>query len=91
MAISISTDHLLLDEQGPTITAFGYEISWLMCSARMNSVGSESSEGAQHQGYEFYRELMIERLDTGRTWHWRKGFGRWTTTMRGGDDVDGWV
>ena len=51
MSISISTDHLLLDDQGLTITAFGYDISWLM-----NSVGTES------QGYEFYRELTIERL-----------------------------
>jgi hypothetical protein len=72
MSISIRTDHLLLDEQGPTITAFGYEISWL------------------------HRELMIERLDTkdakrpGRTWHWSKRHGRWTT-RNDGSIVDGWV
>jgi hypothetical protein len=77
MTISISTDHLFLDEQGPTITAFGYDISWLMNSV---SVGGS---------YEFYRELTIERLDTGRTWHWTK-HGRWTT-LGNGDIVDGWV
>jgi hypothetical protein len=89
MSISIRTDHLLLDEQGPTITAFGYNISWLIQSVSIYS-------GGEHQGYEFYRELMIERLDTkgaerpGRTWHWTKKHGRWTT-MRGGGEVDGWV
>jgi hypothetical protein len=79
MTISISTDHFLLDDQGPTITAFGYEISWLI-----NSVGSESS------GYEFYWELIIERLDTGHAWHWSKKHGRWTVTGDGGI-VDGWI
>jgi hypothetical protein len=29
VSISVSTNHLLLDDQGLTITAFGYEISWL--------------------------------------------------------------
>jgi hypothetical protein len=29
MSIRIHTDHLLLDDQGLTITAFGYEVSWL--------------------------------------------------------------
>jgi hypothetical protein len=84
MSISITTDHLLLDDQGLTITAFGCAISWLGESV------SIYSEGGEHQGYEFYRELMIERLDTGRTWHWTKKHGRWTT-MRGGEIVDGWV
>jgi hypothetical protein len=78
MSISITTDHLLLDDHGTTITARGYEISWLI-----ESVSSDT-------GYEFYRKLLIERLSDGRTWHWTKKHGRWTTTMRGGDDVDGW-
>jgi hypothetical protein len=80
VSISISTDHFLLDGHGPTITASGYEISWLM-----NSVGSESSGG-----YEFYRELVIERLSDRRSWHWRKGLGRWTT-LGNGEIVDGWI
>jgi hypothetical protein len=29
LSISISTNHLLLDDQGLTLTARGYEISWL--------------------------------------------------------------
>jgi hypothetical protein len=29
MSISIHTDHILHDDQGTTITARGYEISWL--------------------------------------------------------------
>jgi hypothetical protein len=79
MAITITTDHLLLDDAGPTITAFGYEISWL-CLSVTEADGS----------YTFYRELMIERLDIKRTWHWTKKHGRWTTTGNG-DFVDGWV
>jgi hypothetical protein len=89
MSISIRTDHLFLDAQGPTITAFGYEISWLTESVSIYSEGAER-QGGEHQGYELYRELMIERLDIGRTWYWTKKHGRWTT-MRGGDDADGWV
>jgi hypothetical protein len=83
MSISTRTDHLFLDAQGPTITAFGYEISWLMESVSIYS-------GGEHQGYEFYRELMIERLDIGRTWHWTKKHGRWTV-RDDGSIVDGWV
>jgi hypothetical protein len=49
MSISITTDHLLLDDHGTTITARGYEISWLI-----ESVSSDT-------GYEFYRKLLIER------------------------------
>jgi hypothetical protein len=79
MTITITTDHLLLDDAGPTITAFGYEASWL-CLGELTADGSHT----------FYRELMIERLDIKRTWHWRKGLGRWTTTIDG-EIVDGWV
>jgi hypothetical protein len=83
MSMSITTDHFLLDGQGLTITAFGYEIGWLIQSVSIHS-------GGKHQGYESYRELMIERLDTGRCWHWTKKHGRWTT-MRGGGEADGWI
>jgi hypothetical protein len=78
MSISIHTDHFLLDGQGLTITRWGYDISWLI-----ESVSSD-------KGDEFYRKLYIERLSDGRTWHWTKKHGRWTT-IRGGDDADGWV
>jgi hypothetical protein len=81
MAISInrgfalSTDHLLLDEQGPTITAFGYEISWL-------GSGDDPRPGTG-------RELIVERLSDGFSWNWRRGLGRWR--VRNGDIVDGWA
>ena len=29
MSLTIHTDHILHDDQGTTITAFGYELSWL--------------------------------------------------------------
>jgi hypothetical protein len=77
MSISITTDHLLLDDQGTTITARGYEISWLM-----ESVSTDS-------GYEFYRKLIIERLSDGSSWNWTKKHGRWTVRADG-EIVDGW-
>jgi hypothetical protein len=42
-------------------------------------------------GYEisWLGELMIERLDTGHTWHWRRGRGRWTSRLDG-EILDGW-
>jgi hypothetical protein len=43
--MELRTNHLLLDEQGPTITAFGYDISWLA-----KSVSTD-------KGLEFYRKL----------------------------------
>jgi hypothetical protein len=76
--MQITTNHFLLDGQGLTITAFGHDISWLI-----ESVSTDT-------GYKFYRALYIERMSDGRTWHWTKKNGRWTTT-RGGDEVDGWV
>jgi hypothetical protein len=79
MSISIHTDHFTLDDQGPSMTAFGYEISWLM-----NSVGSEST------GHEFYRKLIIERLSDRHSWCWTKKHGRWTEPGDGGDFRDGW-
>jgi hypothetical protein len=79
MAISITTDHFLLDDAGPTITAFGYEASWLC-------LGVTEADGS----HTFYRELMIERLDIKRTWHWTARHGRWTSTTDGGVMV-GWV
>jgi hypothetical protein len=72
MTISITKDHFLLDDAGPTITAFGYEATWLC-------LGVTEADGS----HTFYRELMIERLDIKRTWHWRKGLGRWTSTLDG--------
>jgi hypothetical protein len=76
MSMTITTDHLLLDDQGPTITARGYEISWIW-----NATDPRPGTG---------RELIIERLSDGRSWNWRRGLGRWTVTARGGDIVDGW-
>jgi hypothetical protein len=73
--MELRTDHLLLDEQGPTITAFGYEISWLG-----NALDPRPGTGS---------ELIIERLRDGRSWNWRRGLGRWTV-MGNGDIVDGW-
>jgi hypothetical protein len=34
-------------------------------------------------------ELIVDRPD-GSSWHWRKGFGRWTSRMDEGI-LDGWV
>jgi hypothetical protein len=79
MAITISTDHFLLDDQGTTITAFGYEVSWF-CLSVTEADGS----------YTFYRKLMIERLDIKRTWHWTARHGRWTSTVDG-EIRGGWV
>jgi hypothetical protein len=76
--MSISTNRFTLDGQNPTITAFGYEISWLNSYLREN-------EGRPV----FERELLIERLSDGRTWHWTKRLGRWTSL--GNDILDGWV
>ena len=73
----IMTDHFLLDGHGPTLTAFGYEISWL-------DSGSDPRPGTG-------RELIVERLSDGSSWNWRRGLGRWTVTARGGDILDGWV
>jgi hypothetical protein len=78
MSISLSTDHFLLDDQGLTITRFGYEISWLI-----ESVSTD-------KGHEFYGKLIIERLSDGSSWNWTKKHGRWTV-MGNGDIVDGWV
>jgi hypothetical protein len=78
MSISITTDHFTLDGLGPTITAFGYEVSWL------NSYVTENDGRPV-----FERELLIERLSDHRTWRWTKKFGPWTT--RNGDILDGWV
>jgi hypothetical protein len=77
MSISIHTDHFLLDDQGLTITAFGYEISWL-------GGGSDPRPGSG-------RELIVERLSDGSSWNWRKGLGRWTVPGGDGDIMDGWV
>jgi hypothetical protein len=79
MAITISTDHFLLDDQGLSITAFGYEVSCL------NSCVTKA-DGS----YTFERELLIERLDTKRTWHWTAKHGRITSTIDG-EIRDGWV
>jgi hypothetical protein len=79
MAITISTDHFLFEDGCPTIRAFGYEASWLC-------LGVTENDGS----HTFYWELMIERLDIKRTWHWTKKHGRWTV-MGNGDFVDGWV
>jgi hypothetical protein len=74
--MELRTDHLLLDDAGPTITARGYEISWL----------GKASDPRPGTG----RELIIERLSDGSSWNWRRGLGRWTV-MGNGDIVDGWV
>jgi hypothetical protein len=75
MAISIRTDHLLLDDQGTTITAFGYEISWL----------GDDADPRPGPG----RELIVERLSDGSSWNWRRGLGRWR--VKGGKSLDGWM
>ena len=77
--MELRTDHFILDGQGPTITAFGYEINWLI-----------KSVSSSDRGYEFYRELIVERLSDHRGWHWSKKHGRWTV-VENGDIVDGWV
>jgi hypothetical protein len=77
MTLRSSRQSFVLDDQGSTITAFGYEISWL-------GSGEDPRRGTG-------RELIIERLSEGRSWNWRRGLGRWTVTARGGDIVDGWV
>jgi hypothetical protein len=79
MSLTISTNHFLLDGHGLTITRLGYQISWLL------------EGGSSDRGRVFERRLLIERMSDGRTWHWAKKHGRWTT-FRGRDDyLDGWV
>jgi hypothetical protein len=76
---ALTTNHLLLDDQGLTITAFGYEMSWLSSGVREND-GS----------YLFEREFCIERLSDHSSWNWSKRHGRWTV-REDGSIVDGWV
>jgi hypothetical protein len=73
--MELRTDHLLLDEQGPTITAFGYEISWLG-----NALDPRPGTGS---------ELIIERLRDGRSWNLEERVG--TVDRNGEWGHRGWV
>jgi hypothetical protein len=76
MSLSIQTDHFLFDGD-LIIRAFGHVAGWL----------NESRSTADGHRV-FYKELMIEHPD-GRTWHWTRKHGRWTT-RDDGSIVDGW-
>jgi hypothetical protein len=80
--MELRTDHFTLDGHGPTITAFGYEISWMGSGAEGRAAAKDPRPGVG-------RELIVERLSDGSSWNWRRGLGRWR--VRNGDIVDGWM